>query len=113
MKTKKQIQQAVINVANQYGANVEWGTEDGITWLTLSGGNINPKVYNDVTMELSYATGVDCYFNKCWINSIEIAVDAQMDYYQDEAGEYHELKDNDIPPVYNKSRIEGYGTLFK
>lgn len=104
MKTRHDIEQAVAGVAHRYGAQSHWGREDGITWLTLFGGNIQPKIFDEITCELSRATGVDCYFNKCGINDIEIALNANLEYG---------VEPEDIPKTYLNSHIEKYGTLFK
>lgn len=104
MNTKKQILADVQRVANFYNAKVIWGSEDGITWLTLYDGSINPKIFDEVTAKMSQETGVDCYFNKCGIESIEIAFNAKMrDGYNDD----------DVPGVYEQKHIDTYGTLFK
>lgn len=104
MKTKNQIIQAFNEVAKEYDAKIHLGTEDGFTWLTIYGGSINPKIFDTVTSKMSQESGVDCYFNKCMINGIEMAVNAKIGY---------EVEDNDVPLPYEKSRIEEYGTLFK
>lgn len=112
-KTGKQIRQAVDKVAKEYNATVNWGKENRITWLTLSKGSINPKIFDEVTSKLSKATGVDCYFNKCDISSIDIAMNADIDFYLDDQGNYIDEQENSIPESYRKERIEEYGTLFK
>jgi hypothetical protein len=113
MKTKQQIVAAVAIVAEKYNAQVDWGMEDGYTWLTLIGGSINPKIFDEVTTQVSQATGVDCYFNKCWIDSIEIVVNAKLNYNIDNQGNYQKVEDNEVPLQYPDNKIEQYGTLFK
>jgi hypothetical protein len=103
MKTKKEILAAVNSVAKQYGAEVHWGTEDGITWLTIYGGTINPKIFDEVTRNISQQTGVDAYFNKCQIDSVEMAFNARMNYTEDDK----------VPEGYDVKHIDDYGTVFK
>jgi hypothetical protein len=103
MKTKKEILEAVEKIANKYNAKTHWSIEDGITWLTLYGGDINPKKYDKITSALSKATKTDCYFNKCGIDYIEIAVDAIISYIHNDA----------IPETHKKDHIKEYGTLIK
>lgn len=101
-KTKTQIIEAVKQVANYYGATAWWSTEDGITTITLGGGQISPKIFDEVTRSLSQATGRDCYFDQCWLDSIEVSIDAQM-----------EFADDVIPPPYPDGYMVNPNRLFK
>jgi len=112
MKTKAKIIKAVEKVAQKYNAKIYWGKENGITWLTLYGGDIHPKKFDKITKNLSKTTQVDCYFHSCRINEIQVAMDAQLDYIMTEH-EYIDVEDDDIPEPYREGRLKEYGELIK
>lgn len=112
-KTKVEILTVLQNIAASYSADLRMSTEDGITWVTMYGGNVNPKIYDEISQKIANETGRSFYFSNCSIDSIEGALNAKLNYYKDEAGKSVQIKDEDIPPIYEESHIEEYGTLFQ
>ncbi len=104
--TVPQIKEAIAELAKKYDAEVQWGTEDGFTWLTIFGENISPKIYDILSQEIANAAQVNFYFASSSSESIEGALDAQFKYG---------ASPTSIPELYSSnlySEIENYGQCF-
>lgn len=106
MKNRTEIETAVNEIATDLGASVNWGREDGYTWLTLEGGSVSPLRFDIISQSLADATGRSFFFHSAGFKSIEGPIDADMPYH---------MSANKVPDSYiEKGRdIQDYGHEFK
>ena len=100
-ESTERIEQALQAVAEQWGVDLHFGTEDGYTWLELGSdeGNIHPGVFQALSQDIANAAGVDFFFANVNMNVLVGALDWDME---------NDCKFSDDTPC----NIDDYGHRF-